>query len=193
MAYSVDPDETPCLWCLIRVYTVCSGLSDQIYAIKYTVTHSKSHAQTGKIMTKSSVITNRLSITMAGLIIDYLFSSDEPALITVPYRTTTIKCKKKKKTVSSHKAPQRTKDTRTTHYHRMVKTIMGSKRILLISNLHSKFKMAMKNWRDTSNEFPQHMFARRNINTFVVEKKMPYLDLCNMIGLYFLVWKEENP
>ena len=27
-------------------------------------------------MTKSSVITNRLSITMAGLIIDYLFSSD---------------------------------------------------------------------------------------------------------------------
>ena len=32
--------------------------------------------QTGIIMTKSSVITNRLSITMAGLIIDYLFSSD---------------------------------------------------------------------------------------------------------------------
>ena len=27
-------------------------------------------------MIKSSVITNRLSITMAGLIIDYLFSSD---------------------------------------------------------------------------------------------------------------------
>ena len=32
--------------------------------------------QTGIIMTKSSVITNGLSITMAGLIIDYLFSSD---------------------------------------------------------------------------------------------------------------------
>ena len=32
--------------------------------------------QTGKIMTKPSVITNRLSITMAGLIIDDLFSSD---------------------------------------------------------------------------------------------------------------------
>ena len=31
-------------------------------------------------MTKSSVITNRLSITMAGLIIDYLFSFDYPAL-----------------------------------------------------------------------------------------------------------------
>ena len=32
--------------------------------------------QTGKIMTKSSVIVNQLSRTMAGLIIDYLFSSD---------------------------------------------------------------------------------------------------------------------
>ena len=31
-------------------------------------------------MTKSSVITNRLSITMAGLIIGYLFCSDQPAL-----------------------------------------------------------------------------------------------------------------
>ena len=31
-------------------------------------------------MTKSSVIINRLSITMAGLIIDYLFSSNWPAL-----------------------------------------------------------------------------------------------------------------
>ena len=29
-------------------------------------------------MIKSSMITNRLSITMAGLIIDYLFSSDLP-------------------------------------------------------------------------------------------------------------------
>ena len=36
--------------------------------------------QTGKIMTKSSVITNRLSVTMAGLITNYLFSSDSPAL-----------------------------------------------------------------------------------------------------------------
>ena len=32
-------------------------------------------------MTISSVITNRLLITMTGLIIDYLFSSDEPVLI----------------------------------------------------------------------------------------------------------------
>ena len=32
--------------------------------------------QTGKIMTKSSLITNRLSIAMAGRIIDYFFSSD---------------------------------------------------------------------------------------------------------------------
>ena len=31
-------------------------------------------------MTKSSVITNRLSITMPDLIIGYLFSSDQPAL-----------------------------------------------------------------------------------------------------------------
>ena len=36
----------------------------------------KGHAQTDKIMTNSSAITNPLSITMAGLIIDYLFSSD---------------------------------------------------------------------------------------------------------------------
>ena len=34
---SVDPDETPHLWRLIRVYTVCSGLSDWIYAIKYNI------------------------------------------------------------------------------------------------------------------------------------------------------------
>ena len=32
-------------------------------------------------MTKSSLITNRLSIAMAGLIVDYLFSSDYPALV----------------------------------------------------------------------------------------------------------------
>ena len=31
-------------------------------------------------MIKASAITNRLSITMAGLIIDYLFSSDQQAL-----------------------------------------------------------------------------------------------------------------
>ena len=31
-------------------------------------------------MTTSSVITNRLSVTMTGLIIDYLFSSNWPAL-----------------------------------------------------------------------------------------------------------------
>ena len=34
--------------------------------------------QTGKIMTKSSVITNRLSISMAGLIIEYLALFSEP-------------------------------------------------------------------------------------------------------------------
>ena len=48
--------------------------------IQYSVTYGKSHAQTGKIMTKPLVITNRLSITMAGLIVDYLFSTDKPAL-----------------------------------------------------------------------------------------------------------------
>ena len=37
--------------------------------------------QTGKIMNKSSAITNRLSIAMAGQIIDHLFSSDYPALL----------------------------------------------------------------------------------------------------------------
>ena len=34
-------------------------------------------------MTKSLVITNRLLIAMVGLIIDYLFSSDQPALVSV--------------------------------------------------------------------------------------------------------------
>ena len=47
------------------------GLSDQIHTVEY-----KGHAQTGKIMTKSSVITNRLSITVTGLMVDYLFRSD---------------------------------------------------------------------------------------------------------------------
>ena len=74
MANSVDPDETLRLRRLIWDYTVYSGLSDQIHTIKYNIWNG--HAQTGKIMTKASAITNRLSITMAGLIIDYLFSSD---------------------------------------------------------------------------------------------------------------------
>ena len=38
---SVDPDETPRLRRLIWVYTVCSGLSDQIHAVKYNI--GKSH------------------------------------------------------------------------------------------------------------------------------------------------------
>ena len=79
VANSVDPDETLHLRRLTRVYTVCSGLSDRIYALN--IRYGKSHAQTGKIMIKSSVITNRLSITMAGLIINYLFSFDKPALV----------------------------------------------------------------------------------------------------------------
>ena len=70
MTSSVDPDETPShlsLNCLLK-------LSGQIRTVKYSI--GKIHAQTGKIMTKSSVITNRLSVIMAGMIIDYLFSSD---------------------------------------------------------------------------------------------------------------------
>ena len=42
-------------------------------------------SQIGKIITKSLVITNRLSFTMAALIIDYYFSSDLPALKVVSY------------------------------------------------------------------------------------------------------------
>ena len=38
---------------------------------------------TGKIMTNSSVITNRVSIALAGPIIDYFFSSDYPALVRI--------------------------------------------------------------------------------------------------------------
>ena len=71
VANSVDPDEKPRLRRLIWVYTVCSGLSDQIHIIKYNM-----FGQTGKIVTKSSVISNRLSTTMAGLIIDFLFNFD---------------------------------------------------------------------------------------------------------------------
>ena len=74
VASSVEPDEALYLWHLTWVYTVCSGLSDQIHTVKYNIRNG--HAQTGKIMTKSSAITNQLSITMAGLIIAYLFSSD---------------------------------------------------------------------------------------------------------------------
>ena len=44
---------------------------DKIHTIKYNIW--KGHAQVGKIMIKSSAITNRLSVTMAGLIIDYFF------------------------------------------------------------------------------------------------------------------------
>ena len=43
--------------------------------IVYSVTYGKCHAQTGKVMTKFSVVTNQLLITMAGLIMDYLSSS----------------------------------------------------------------------------------------------------------------------
>ena len=38
-------------------------------------------SQIGKIITKSSVITNRLSITMAALIIDYFFQLQLASLI----------------------------------------------------------------------------------------------------------------
>ena len=58
VANSVDPDETAShlgLHCLLNItYERVRGI----------------------IKIKSSAITNRLSITMAGLIIDYLFSSD---------------------------------------------------------------------------------------------------------------------
>ena len=60
---------------VIWVCIVCSCLSDQIHTVKYNMVRVMLR-QTGIIMTKSSVITNRLSITMAVLIIDYLFSSD---------------------------------------------------------------------------------------------------------------------
>ena len=63
------------------VYTVCSGLSCQ-GTVKY-YTYGTSHAETtGKLMTKSSVITNQLSITMAGLIIMIIIFL---ALISQPY------------------------------------------------------------------------------------------------------------
>ena len=66
----------------IWVYTVCSGLSGQ-GKVQLSISYGKSHAETtGKIMTKSLVITNRLSITMAGLIIMLIIFS---ALISQPY------------------------------------------------------------------------------------------------------------
>ena len=43
--------------------------------------------QTGKIITKSSVITDRLSITMPELIIDYLFSSNQSDLYITGHHT----------------------------------------------------------------------------------------------------------
>ena len=45
----------------------------------------------GKIKITSSAITNQLSITMAGLIIDYLFSSDKPALLASVLNYATLK------------------------------------------------------------------------------------------------------
>ena len=86
VANSVDPDEMPHLWHLIWVYTVCTGLSDQIHTIKYNIW--KDHAQTGKIMTKSSAITNQLLITMAGLIIDFSFQLWLASLM--PWPTTDV-------------------------------------------------------------------------------------------------------
>ena len=77
VANSVDPDGTPHfvashagLHCLL--WPVLPDTSSK------SITYDKRHAQTDrhKIMTKSSVITNQLSITMAGLIIDHLLSPD---------------------------------------------------------------------------------------------------------------------
>ena len=72
------------------VYTVCSGLSDQIHTVKYMVRVML--RQTGKIMAKSSVITNRLSIAMSGPIIEYLLSSDLPALLIMHSLSKRFKC-----------------------------------------------------------------------------------------------------
>ena len=75
VANSVDPDETPHFAASHWVYTICLGLSGQVHTVKYNMVRVLLR-QTDKIMTISSVITNRLSITMVGLIIGYLFSSD---------------------------------------------------------------------------------------------------------------------
>ena len=37
VANSLDPDEMPQMQRLIWVYTVCSGLSDQIHVVKYKI------------------------------------------------------------------------------------------------------------------------------------------------------------
>ena len=57
------------LHCLLRPFrpNICSKAQHMVRVML---------RQTGKIMIKSSSITNQLSIAMAGLIIDYLFSSD---------------------------------------------------------------------------------------------------------------------
>ena len=75
-ANSVDPGEMLHVVAFHRVYTVCLGLSARMHMVKYGKNHAQTESQTDKNMTKSSVITNRLSITIAGLITDYLFSSD---------------------------------------------------------------------------------------------------------------------
>ena len=60
VANSVDPDETP----------------DETHLGLHCLLNITYETVVGKIKIKSSAITNRLSITMAGLIIDYFFSSD---------------------------------------------------------------------------------------------------------------------
>ena len=73
MANSVDPDEVPHFFLhLIWVYSVCSGLSDQINTVKYNIWLR----QTGKIMTNIQI----LLIDYNGRADDRLFS----ALISQP-------------------------------------------------------------------------------------------------------------
>ena len=80
MTNSVDPDEMPQMRRLIWMYTVFSGVISNAYSkVQHRVRVML--RQTSKIMTKSSMMTNQLLITMAGLIIDYLFL----ALISQPY------------------------------------------------------------------------------------------------------------
>ena len=68
VANSVDPDETS---------HFCSVSSESTLFAQTCLAYGKSLLrQTGKIMILSSVITDWLLITMVGLIIDYLFSSD---------------------------------------------------------------------------------------------------------------------
>ena len=49
--------------------------------IEYTKIHAQTVNKKGKIMTKSLVISNQSSIIMTVLIIDYHFSSDQPAVV----------------------------------------------------------------------------------------------------------------